>query len=146
MCKGGDVCDPAFGAERGLPKHGSVGMHVLGYPERLAVPPYEAQAQRLFARLDDLRDRVNGEDPELWHAIRDATVDVAVHGELPPEGLVRDGALAMAEYDCLWQHRRGKDVKKLMAAFDAAARAAGKRREAAMQRLTSVLGNGVPRS
>jgi len=40
-------------------------------------------------------------------------------GQLPPEGLVRDGALAIAEYDCLWEHKRGRDVAALMAAFDA---------------------------
>lgn len=139
VCRGGDVCDPAFGADTGLPRHGSVGMHVLGYPQRLATPPYEAQAHRLFARMDDLRDRINPDDPELWHPIGDAAAELLLTGELPPEGLLRDGALALAEYDCLWQHKRGRDVAELMAAFDAVARAEGKRRDVALAQVQALV-------
>lgn len=32
--------------------------------------------------------------------------------------LVRDWVCALAEYDCLWSHRRGEDVAALVAVLD----------------------------
>src|SRR5262249_15345046 len=45
---GGDVTSEQFLAYKTLPDHAGVGLHLLGYPERLAKPPYVAQAKRLF--------------------------------------------------------------------------------------------------
>lgn len=142
VCKGGDVCDPAFGADAGLPKYGSVGMHVLGYPQRLAVPPYEAQAHRLFAQLDDYRERVVDDSQAYFDRLTDATTELLWNGELPHDPFLCEGAILQAEFSCLWEHKRGKDVAAVMAAFDAVAKAKGKRREAALQRLQDLLGSG----
>jgi hypothetical protein len=137
--KGGDVCATDFGADKGFPKHASMGWHVLGFPERLAKPPYEKQARRLFARLDDYRERVTCDDEAFFDVMADATVALLWKGELPVDAFLREGALLQAEFDCLWEHARGRDVAELMAAFDAVARAKGKGREAAVARLQHLL-------
>lgn len=143
VCRGGDVCDPAFGAGKGIPKYGSVGMHVLGYPQRLATPPYEAQARRLFARMDDYRERVTDDSAAFFDRLTDATTELLWNGELPHDPFFGEGAILQAEFSCLWEHKRGKDVAAVMAAFDAVARAKGTRRNQALVRLQTLLREGV---
>lgn len=60
---GGDVENPGFAARHGIPAYGSVAMHVVGWPRRLTVPPYQDQARRLLVRLDNVRGRIDHEDP-----------------------------------------------------------------------------------
>jgi len=136
--KGGDLTDPKFLANEPLPPHNGIGWHLLGYPQRLAKPPYVKQAQRLFARFDELRQRTP-QDEDPWF---DECIDVAVRfrmtGELPEEELMRDAVLADLEMECLVRHKRGHDVGELMAALDQAARAKRRTREdaiAAVQQL-----------
>jgi hypothetical protein len=136
--KGGDLTDPKFLANEPLPPHNGIGWHLLGYPQRLAKPPYVKQAQRLFARFDELRQRTP-QDEDPWF---DECIDVAVRfrmtGELPDEELMRDAVLADLEMECLVRHKRGHDVGELMAALDKAARTKGRAREdaiAAVQQL-----------
>lgn len=136
---GGDVCDPAFGADKGFPKHASMGWHVLGFPERLATPPYEKQARRLFAQLDDYRARVSDDSEAFLDRLADATVALLWNGELPHDPFLREGTILQAEFSCLWEHKRGKDVAAVMAAFDAVARAKGNEREVAVRRLQEAL-------
>lgn len=78
-----DVTDPTLGADKGLPDHASVGMHVLGYPERLARRPYVRQARRLFARYAKLRERIDHDDEDWWEALTDAAVSFELTGDLP---------------------------------------------------------------
>jgi hypothetical protein len=135
----GDVCDPAFGSERGLPTHGTVGMHVMDLEARLVKPPYEEQAQRLFRRMDELRARIDYNKDGWWDPIRDALLAFLTDGALPPEGIVGDWVFALVEYDCLWRHGRKEDVAELMAAFDGVVRTTGKRRGEATARLSQVI-------
>lgn len=134
----GDVCDPAFGADKGLPTHGTVGMHVLEMPQRLATPPYVEQGRRLFERMDALRARVDYDSPDWWDPIAEALAAFWDGGTLPPEGLVADWVFALVEYDCLWRHRRGEDVPEMLVGLDAVARAKGKRREVAVAQVQAL--------
>jgi hypothetical protein len=139
VAHGGDVEDPEFASRHGLPKHNSVAMHELGYPQRLAIPPYVEQAQRLFARYDDLRERIPQDEPDWFDPVADAIIRFADEGELPDDDLTRDLVLADAEMDALWRHKRGTDVGELMAALDAAAQAHGEDREDAIVRVQDVV-------
>lgn len=134
----GDVCDPAFGAEKGLPTHGTVGMHVMEWDKRLAKPPYEEQAARLFRRMDELRAKLDYTKDDWWDPIRDALLAFVNEGTLPPEGPVGEWVFALVEYDCLWRHRRGEDVAELMAALDAVACGTAEERAAALGRAVDV--------
>lgn len=134
----GDVCDAAFGAEKGLPRYGTVGMHVMEVRRRLAQAPYEAQAGRLFLRMDAMRDRVARLDDGWWETIRAAKTVFALHGELPDDEGMRDWVLALVEYDCLLRHRRGEDVGELMAVLDEVAGGTAEAREAALGRVVEV--------
>ena len=122
---GGDVCSPAFGADKGLPTHGTVGMHVLDLPKNLGMPPYEERARRLFRRMDELRQRIDYRTPGWWDPIEEALVAFRDEGTPPPEGLVGDWVYALAEYDGLWRHRNGEDVAERMASLDALASGPG---------------------
>ena len=139
VAQGGDVCDPMFGADRGVPKYGTLGMRVMGWPERFAVRPYVAQAHRLFARLDALRDRIDYRDPDWFVPIEKATLRLWDDGELPENELIRDLVLADEEFELLVRHKRGHDVAVQMAAFDRVAKAKGAKRDAAVQALVRLL-------
>lgn len=115
---GGDVCDGEFGDDAGIPEYGTVGMHILDMPNNLGTPPYEERAKRLFQRIDALRDRIDYDDDGWWDPIEDALRAFWDEGTPPPEGLVGELVCAIAEYDCLWQHRKGEDVAEAMAALD----------------------------
>lgn len=128
---GGDVADPRFLAEMPRPRLGTVGMNVLGFPERLAQPPFVAQAQRLFDRYARLSQDI-ANDPIRLDELADAVVEFERTGDLPPAGALRDAVLADAEMEALRQHRQGQDVTTLMALLDAAARAKGASREVAV--------------
>ncbi len=54
-----DVTAHDYLAEIELPDFGTCGMHLLGFPERLAKPAHARQARRLLARYADLRERVD---------------------------------------------------------------------------------------
>lgn len=139
----GDVTDPQFGADRGLPRYGSLGMHILGFPERWARPPYVKQARRLFLRYDELRERIDHDAGDWWCALQEAVCAFARHGELPADELMRDAVLADAEMDALFLHGRGRDVGEEMALLDAAARARGAQREAAIERVQQFVRAGI---
>lgn len=132
VSRGGNVTDPEFAARHGLPEHASVGLHVLGYPERLATRPYVAQAHRLFDRFRDLRQRVPHDDAEWFAELAEAVCQFQLSGDLPAEDLMLDAVLADAEFLALLRHHAGQDVGELMAAFDRAARKTGAAQEAAI--------------
>lgn len=130
--KGGDVTKPDFGQEHGLPEFGTVGMHVIGFPRRLAKAPYEEQGRRLFDRYDEIRRRLDLTPDDDFEAIAEAMLAFEERGELPADGLLRDYVLADYEIEMLRAHRAGRDVGAVMALLDRAARATGEEREAAV--------------
>jgi hypothetical protein len=139
----GEVTDPQLGADKGLPKFASIGMHILGFPERLARPPYVKQARRLFLRYDALREQIDHEDRDWWWELEEAVFAFSQEGVLPEDELMRDAVLADAEMDALFRHSRGRDVGEQMALLDAAARARGAKREAAIERVQHFVRAGI---
>jgi hypothetical protein len=130
--RGLDLTDPKTLADEPLPLHQGIGMHVLGYPERLVRAPYHEQAERLFARFDELRKHTPQHDDPWFDECSHAAVRFRVTGELPDQELMRDAVLADLEMECLVRHKRGHDVGELMAALDKAARTKGRAREDAI--------------
>ena len=115
---GGDVESRAFAAHRGLPMFGSIALYIAGWPRNLALPPYEAQARRLFARLDNLRGRVDQDDPRWFDEQAQMAVRFLQTGELPKDELHFECVLIDVELDLLAAHKRGEDVSIAMDLFD----------------------------
>jgi hypothetical protein len=130
---GFDPSQPQFaGKDMELPNWGGVGIQFLGIPQRLAKPPYEQQAERLFVRYEVLRDRIPQGD-RVWSEQLDCAVrDFQERGELPADQLMRDVVLGDAEVQALMQHLCGEDVSQVMAALDAVQQSSGVGREAAL--------------
>ena len=111
-------CDPEFLADKTMPEYGSVAMHLLGFPQGLAIPPYEARAQRLFARYDEIRASIDYDNPRWFEGIEYGIHTFRDEGVLPPPGVVRDAVLADAELQVLMRHFTGHDVTEEMASLD----------------------------
>ena len=145
-----DVTEPLFGKHgiKGdhLPDYGGVGTHMLGLPQRLAKPPYEEQGSRLFARYELLRDRINHDDRAWFDEFGEAVDLFHQLGELPEAELLRDVVLADAEVCALYRHVAGKDVTEVMAAFDAAAKAADEDKAVAIERVRELVAAGKLRA
>jgi hypothetical protein len=134
---GGDVENPAFAARHGIPGYGSVAMHVCGYPRQLAIPPYEDQAERLFVRLDNLRGRIDQDNPD-WEAQGRALAAFWQAGELPGDDLLLEGVLVNVELDLLHAHKRGKKVGKAMELLARLRRAEGDEYEDLLVKLSGM--------
>jgi hypothetical protein len=137
---GGDVEATGFAARHGIPVYGSAAHHVLGYPRRLALPPFEHQAKRLFTRIDNLRSRIDHDDPTWFEALAKAFTKFGQTGELPNDDLHFEIVLADAELDQLLAHKKGKDVTKAMALFEQVAR--GEKQEQALRKLCAMAAAG----
>jgi len=137
---GHDVTQPVFHDSLiEVPKYGGVGMHCLGFPERLARPPYEEQARRLLTRLGRLRERVPQGDRRWFDAFDMATEDFAMFGTVPDDELTRDAVLVDAELHALMRHFIGEDVGDLVLALGAAAQAEGIEQQAAIAKVQAVV-------
>jgi hypothetical protein len=139
---GRDPSEPVFaqlGIAVNLPEYGSVGMHLLGFPECLAKRPYVRQAKRLFARYDELRMRVDQDDRHWFERFRAAAWAFWTEGEVPDEPLLLDAVLADAEMKALIRHAEGIDVAELMGAFAACDIPASGERWEAIDRVRQLL-------
>lgn len=132
---GGDVENEAFAARHGIPCYGSVAMHVLGWQAKLAVPPYEDQATRLFVRLDNLRGLIPHDDPRWFEDQANAVVRFFTTGELSDDDVHLEGVLTQVETQLLRAHRKGKDVKAAMKLLDDVATREGTALEKALVKL-----------
>jgi hypothetical protein len=141
VSSGADVTDPGFLTDKTLPKHGSVAMHLLGYPQFLVQRPYVSQARRLLQRMDSLADRVAQESRGWLKAFESAMHALTNYGELPGDDLLREAVLATAELNALIRHVcGGDDMSEVMAACDKAAKATGDERRAAQHEVALVRG------
>lgn len=129
---GADVTDPSWLADRTMPRIATVGMDLLGFPERLAKAPYEEQAHRLFDRIAELRERVEPQDEAWSREQAEALVAFLMGGDLPTDDLIRDAVLVDVEVACLVSHARGRDVAARMALLDRIGTSRGASREAAI--------------
>jgi hypothetical protein len=132
-----DPTDPNWLVNQPLPDFPGIGLFMLGFPRRYAKPPYEEQAERLFARASDLRNnRINHDDPTWQPAFDSAIRDVEDYGKIPEPGLLRDAVLMILELHVLRMHSRGESVREAMAMLDTAARTTGEEREVAIARIS----------
>jgi hypothetical protein len=139
---GRDVTDPQLLDDFEVPDWGSVGMHLIGFPGMLATPPYEVQAQRLFARLDDLRARIDRDDEEWMEKHSSASFAFLRRGELPDDELMAEAVLAYGEMIGLLNCYLGRGDSEIMTAFDIAARATVVDSEPARAELRSLAAQG----
>ena len=140
---GRNVTTPLYlDAEMGVPKYGTVGLHLLGFPECLAIPPYEEQAWRLLERIALMRERIPP-SPEWWfRAYSGAMSGFLKDGGLPDDDLMCAVALAHGELFGLMAHYCRRGDAELLAAFEAAAQASGPQREAALRHLCALQARG----
>lgn len=125
-----------------LPEYGSVGLHLLGFPECLVKPPYEDQARRLLGRLAFVRRRVPSGDERWFRSFAKMAARFFNHGELPDVGFERDVVLAYGEFLALGRNLWDEADPDVLAAFDKAARGEGEEREAAIGRLQELAVEG----
>ncbi len=138
-----DVTDPEFiDKSVELPDYGSVGLHVLGFPECLAKPPYEDQTQRLCDRFASLRARINRDDREWMDGFGEAAILFLHEGELPDDELMCEAVLANGELMGLLGHFLGHGDPEAMAVFDQVARAQGEARAAVIVRVQAMVAGG----
>ncbi len=130
---GGDVENPAFMARFGIPGYGCVAMHILRWQDRLSVSPYEDEATRLFVRLDNVRGRVDHDDPN-WSTVQGKAVAAFYRtGELPDDDLHLEGVLVNVGLDLLQRRRQGKDVAEGIELISKLERAEGEEFEALLK-------------
>jgi hypothetical protein len=131
-----DPEDPDFVDEDlDLPDWGGVGLHLLGFPECVVKPPYKRQAERLFRRMDELRERVDRDDAGWMEEYGEATLRFLREGELPVDALMADAALAYGEFMGLVAHFLGGGDREVMDAYDLPARGSVAARARAMETL-----------
>jgi hypothetical protein len=140
---GRDVADPDFVPEdMELPDWGGVGMHLLGFPERLAKAPYKRQAARLFRRMDALRQRIDRDDRAWGDAYGEAAVRFLHEGGLPDDDLMVEAVVAYGELMGLVAHYVGVGDAEVMEAYDRAARDKRGDRASALGRLLELGAGG----
>ena len=139
---GGDVESPGFAARHGIPMFGTVSLHIWGWPKKLVQPPYEFQAKRLLARLDNIRGRVPQDDPRWFEEQGKAIVRFRQTGELPDDDLHLDAVLVDVEMDALRAHKKGRNVAELMALLDKVQRREGAEQEEALKRVCAMAKEG----
>jgi hypothetical protein len=139
---GADVTDPQFLADRTLPHHGGVALHLLGFPENLAKPPYVRQAKRLFARMASIRARLDHGSPSCLEDLDAAFPAFVRTGELPEDDLVLECVLAVAALLGLIAHYLGHGDAELTAALDATAKTTGGKRAEAVAKVQELVRAG----
>ena len=139
---GVDVTADTFLADRPPPDFGCLGLHLLGFPECVAVPPYEAQAHRLFARQAAIRERIDHDDPNAFESIAAAIRRFRATAELPEDELLRECVLADTEFVALIRHMIGEGDAELIAMLDHVATANHSARTAPLQHLQDLVRAG----
>jgi hypothetical protein len=95
---GGDVTDPQFLDETmAPPDYGTLGLHLLGWPGRLASPPFTRRAKRLLARFAELRRRIGQAEGARFEELASAVQRFAGAGVVPKDELLRECVAAGGE-------------------------------------------------
>jgi len=140
---GMDVNDPqCIPYDMPDPEFGTLGLHLLGWPECVAQPPYEAQAKRLFDQLKVIRGRVRTSSEEWFEKLGKALGEFLRQGLLPDEALLREVVLAEGEMFALMANYGGEGDAEVLDAFDAAAKADGEPRQVAIAKLQALASTG----
>lgn len=141
VAAGIDLTQPIFDGEA-LPEFGTVGLRMLGFPERFVGSEHTEQAARLEARLDVLAKAIPHHDRSWWRSMHMATQLFQDLGERPDDPLVFECVLALGELHTLVELVAGRDVAEELAAFDAVFVSVGAEREAAVERLQAMAAAG----
>lgn len=124
-------------SEIDLPAYGSMGLYLLGWPEILVRPPYEAQATRVLLDHESLRQRIAASD--TWtQRVAEGTGEFFRSGALPVDIELRDLVLWHAEFLSLHAILGGEQDDILLAVFDLVGTTKGEARERAIGQLQAV--------
>lgn len=124
-----------------LPAFGSLGLHLMGWPEILVRPPYEEQARRVLRNHEALYRRVAGSEQWL-RKVADGTRDFFGSGLLPEDTKLRDLVLGYAEFLTLHASLGGEQDDVVLSAFDVVGTAEGETRERAVEQLQALVRQG----
>ena len=105
--------------------------------------PHEDQAQRLFERFEDLRERIDRDDQGWFDDLAVAGVRFLNEGELPGDELLCETVLANGEFFGLLRHYVGQGDAEVMSAFDQVATARGEARAAAIAGVQAMAAEGL---
>ncbi|MFN3242927.1 MAG: hypothetical protein ACE37K_15610 [Planctomycetota bacterium] len=112
---GSDVTRPLFQDwDPEIPDYGSVGLHLLGFPQRLVRPPYEVEATSLLERAARLRERLPVGDQEWAVRLAEAADRWQQQGLLPDDDVLREAALIESGMELLFDNFLGRDVGEAM--------------------------------
>ncbi len=140
---GRDVTDPGFFDEdMELPEFGTLGLHMLGFPGCLVAPPYEAQARRMLDRLAVVREQVDHVEEGWFEDFAECAAQFFNGGGLPDDGFMCDAVLVYGELLALGRQLGNEADPEVLAALDQAARAAGKERGIAIERVRALAAQG----
>ncbi len=121
-----------------VPEFGSIGLHLLGWPEILIQPPYEAQAKRAIEKHKTLCASF-GRNDFRFRKLAEACSRFSRLGELPEHESLRDAVVAFAEFLALHPILGGEEDAELLAAFDQVAAATDDEKAIALQHLQSLM-------
>ena len=122
-----------------MPDFGTVGLHLFGFPEMLAKPPYVKQARRLFERIAELRQRIDQDDRSWFERLYEVIPRFRSEGFLPEDELMREAVLVAVELNELTRLVAGHGDAALMAELDRVALAAPEKRVDALASLRRVV-------
>ncbi len=137
---GVDLTDPGLAeAEMEIPGWGSIGLHLIGFPDCIVKAPYKRQAKRLFEQFDSLRERIDRDDREWMDQMNTAARLFLHHGVVPDDELMFEAALANAEMVGLLRHSWGRCDAEVMATLDEVAKAKGAARVAGIEKVRAMV-------
>lgn len=139
-----DVTSALF-AGKARPEHGSVGMQLLGFPDRLARRPYVRQIQRLIRRAERVRREVEEADHRWSDDLRRAAECFQLHGHVPRSPRMLEAVLILGEMNTFMRNAAGEDVRDLLALFDAIATKQGAERQQYIDQLVEMGQSGALR-
>lgn len=123
------------------PTCGSVGLHLLGWPEILVRPPYEDQAVRVLLAHEALRRRLAGDDYAIRNFARDAR-DFMNEGKLPTNARDRSAVISYTEFLALHRILGDEEDAEVLAAFERVGTAPEEERDRAIEALQGLARDG----
>tara|TARA_R110002072_G_scaffold162687_1_gene314783 strand:+ start:5487 stop:6134 length:648 start_codon:yes stop_codon:yes gene_type:complete len=124
-----------------LPEFGTLGLHLLGWPECLIRAPHEDQALRVLQDLKELRTWTAGHESNVRSRAKSAATFFKT-GELPAGPKLRECVLVYGEFLALQKCLGDEQDEGVMQAFDHAATATGDDQEPALRALQAIAAEG----
>ena len=142
VASGLDVASRNFlDEDMALPEFGSVGLHLLGWPECLIRSPHEDQALRVLQDLKELRAWIADHESNVRSLAKSAATFFKT-GELPKEAKLRESILLYGEFLALQKCLGDEQDEGVLQAFDHAATATGDDEETSLRTLQAMAAEG----